>query len=228
MMDTLYLTRARLRRDPSIASIAPLLLPAGASPRAGAAHQLIWSLFAGTPDAQRDFLWREDQNGTFFILSCRTPGESPIFEIETKEFSPLLAVGDKLRFSLRANATRSLKEPNAARGKRADVVMAALKSVAPSERARVRPGLIIKEGRTWLEAQGTRHGFALAEGAYLRVDGYDQLQIPRVEKKPITVSAIEFDGVLTVADPVRFLAALVHGFGHAKAFGCGLMLVRRV
>lgn len=227
MTDTLYLTRARLRRDPSIASIAPLLLPTDASPRAGAAHQLMWSLFAGNPDAQRDFLWREDQSGTFFILSCRAPDESPVFNTETKEFAPLLAVGDKLRFTLRANATRSLKEPDAPRGKRADVVMAALKSVAPCQRASARPGLILKEGRAWLETQGTRHGFTLVEGADLSVDGYDQLQIPRVGNRPITVSTLEFDGALTVTDPVRFLASLARGFGHAKAFGCGLMLIRR-
>ena len=33
---------------------------------------------------------------------------------------------------------------------------------------------------------------------------------------------------LEVADPARFFDALVRGVGPAKAFGCGLMLVRRV
>ena len=227
MSPPLYLTRARLRRDPAIAAIAPLLLPADASPRAGAVHQLVWSLFAGNPDAQRDFLWREDQQGTFFILSPRPPSESPVFETETKEFAPVLAVGDLLRFSLRANATRSLKTPGAPRGKRADVVMAALKSVPVSERAEARPGLILETGRAWLEAQGTRHGFSLAGHAPLRVEGYDQLKLPRAGGRAISVSVLEFEGVLSVTDPSGFLGALAQGFGHAKAFGCGLMLIRR-
>lgn len=227
MTAPLYLTRAKLRRDPSIAAIAPLLLPAEPSPRAGAAHQLVWSLFAGDPDATRDFLWREDQHGTFFILSARPPGENPVFETETKEFAPTLAEGDSLRFSLRANATRSLKEPGTARGKRADVVMAALKSVPPGERNESRPGLIASTGRTWLEAQGARRGFTLVEGAALRVEGYDQLKLPRPGARAITISVLDFEGLLHVTDPARFLVALALGFGHAKAFGCGLMLIRR-
>jgi CRISPR system Cascade subunit CasE len=31
-----------------------------------------------------------------------------------------------------------------------------------------------------------------------------------------------------VTDPERFTAALVNGIGKARAFGCGLMLIRRV
>jgi CRISPR system Cascade subunit CasE len=38
---------------------------------------------------------------------------------------------------------------------------------------------------------------------------------------------LDFEGVLEVTDPVRFLAALANGFGRARAFGCGLMLIRR-
>lgn len=221
---TLYLTRARLRRHPAIATIGELLLPTPTSARAGAVHKLIWSLFAGDPAATRDFLWREDGQGTFYILSPRPPGESPVFDAETKAFTPNLAEDDLLRFSLRANATRSLKAPGATRGKRADVVMAALKPVPGGERDEVRPGLISSAGRSWLEAQGMRHGFALAE---LSVDGYDQLFLPRRGANPGKIGVLEFEGVLRVTSPEAFLSALAQGFGHAKAFGCGLMLIRR-
>ena len=34
--------------------------------------------------------------------------------------------------------------------------------------------------------------------------------------------------VLTVSDPLAFAVALAGGIGPAKAFGCGLLLVRRV
>jgi CRISPR system Cascade subunit CasE len=227
-MAPLYFTRARLRRAPALAAIGSLLLPSEASARVGAAHQLVWSLFAGDPGAVRDFLWREDQHGTFYILSSSLPGESPVFEAETKEFAPALAAGDRLRFSLRANATRSIKAEGAARGKRADVVMAALKAVPKAARAEARPGLIADAGSEWLAAQGERHGFALTEDAVLHVDGYDQLRLARPDARAITVSVLEFEGILQLTDPVRFLAALAKGFGHAKAFGCGLMLIRRV
>ena len=41
-----------------------------------------------------------------------------------------------------------------------------------------------------------------------------------------TSTAIE--GKLKIVDPDRFKQALLQGIGSAKAFGCGLMLVRRV
>jgi CRISPR system Cascade subunit CasE len=39
---------------------------------------------------------------------------------------------------------------------------------------------------------------------------------------------LDISGVLEVRDPARFLARLIQGFGRARAFGCGLMLIRRV
>ena len=44
---------------------------------------------------------------------------------------------------------------------------------------------------------------------------------------PIRFSVLDFTGVLEVRDPAAFLAAIARGFGRAKAFGCGLMLIRR-
>ena len=34
-------------------------------------------------------------------------------------------------------------------------------------------------------------------------------------------------GEITITDPAAFLSKLPLGFGSAKAFGCGLMLIRR-
>jgi CRISPR system Cascade subunit CasE len=39
---------------------------------------------------------------------------------------------------------------------------------------------------------------------------------------------LDISGVLEVHDPDRFLLRLAQGFGRARAFGCGLMLIRRV
>lgn len=223
-----YLTRAKLRPDASISAIAKTLLPDDASARAMTSHQLVWSLFAGDPNAKRDFLWREDQRGTFFILSPRPPAESAIFTTETKAFSPELTTGDLLRFTLRANATRSMKASPTARGKRADVVMAALKHLSKKERTDVRSQTIFEAGQKWLCAQGQRYGFELAnETSSLLVDGYTQLKILRRGERDLQVSLLEFSGALRVTDPACFLENLLKGFGHAKAFGCGLMLIRR-
>ena len=40
-------------------------------------------------------------------------------------------------------------------------------------------------------------------------------------------STLDFEGVLTVSDPDTLLPAIARGFGAAKAYGCGLMLIRR-
>jgi CRISPR system Cascade subunit CasE len=223
MTETL-LIRARLKRNPSIASIASLLLPDEASARAASSHRLVWSLFAGDPAQKRAFLWREDKDKTFFILAPQTPGASDIFDVETKIFAPDLAPGDLLHFSLRANATRAVKPPGSSgRGKRTDVVMASLPG--SGERAAARPTLVAEAGAAWLTVQGKKHGFRLA--APLDVDGYQTLKIQRPGARQIRISTLDFNGILQVTNPALFNAALLHGFGHAKAFGCGLMLIRR-
>ena len=37
----------------------------------------------------------------------------------------------------------------------------------------------------------------------------------------------DLTGEIAVTDPKAFLAKLAQGFGRAKGFGCGLMLIRR-
>lgn len=223
-MTEALLIRARLKRNASISAIASLLLPEEASARAGAAHRLVWSLFAGDTQQPRNFLWREDKESTFYVLTPHAPGVSEIFDVETKVFSPNLKPGDLLQFSLRANATRAIKPPGSrGRGKRADIVMARLH--AETDRASKRPAIIDEAGCAWLAAQGAKHGFALARPP--AVDGYETLEIPRPGARKITFSVLDFDGILKVTDAARFNAALLQGFGHAKAFGCGLMLIRR-
>jgi CRISPR system Cascade subunit CasE len=238
---SLYLSRVGLRRDAPVAAIAPLLFPEDPSERAGAVHRLLWTLFAGDGGKARDFLWRETVPGTgpgartaFYVLSARLPRDPHgLFRLETKDFAPALAPGDRLAFSLRANPviTRAAPAPEAPhrkkRGKRHDVVMDRLSAVAPGTRADVRRTLVEEAGRDWLVRQGERYGFRLREDLRpLRVDGYQQLRVPR-SGPDVRFSVLDFAGVLEVTDPERFLDRLAVGFGKAKAFGCGLMLLRR-
>ena len=43
----------------------------------------------------------------------------------------------------------------------------------------------------------------------------------------MSYSTLDFEGMLTVINPASFLPAIARGFGAAKAYGCGLMLIRR-
>lgn len=225
-MTALFLSRIRLRQETPVAALAKLLVPAEVGPRAAAAHRLVWAIFADGPERRRDFLWRQDRPGEYLALSARPPQPlHDIFGIETKEFAPVLAAGDRLAFRLHANPVVALPQGPGQRGKRADVVMHALHGLPQGERAALRLEKTIAAGRAWMARQGEAHGFR-PEGE-VGIDGYETMRLPREAGKPIRYSVLDFEGVLTVTDPTRFLTALPQGFGRARAFGCGLMLIRR-
>jgi CRISPR system Cascade subunit CasE len=224
-MSEMWLIRAQLRRDASVAALAPLLMPQDDNERALAAHRLIWSLMPADAAARRDFLWRDEGHGRFMVLAGRPPGDNTLFDVQAQSFAPHLAQGDRLRFVLRANPTASLSRPGR-RSHRVDVVMQALHGIPQTQRAAERPALIREAGQDWLTRLGQRHGFT-PEPDSLDIDGYRLWRIPRTGAEPIRLATLECGGVLRVDDPVPFLSALFAGFGRGRAFGCGLMLIRR-
>jgi CRISPR system Cascade subunit CasE len=235
-MTPLHLSRVRLRsgRGEVLSAIAPLLIPEDGSKRAGHAHRVIWLLFQDIVEADRDFLWRDEGDGRYLVLSPRPPSDQHgLFEIDSKEFAPALAAGDRLRFSLRANPTVARKgaldeqaRASRTRGKRVDVVMDAIYSLPKGERAEVRDQLAHEAGTAWLQAQGERSGFKLTSPP--EIGGYAQIPVERTKgRRPVGFSVLDFAGELEIIDPSAFLTKLASGFGGAKAFGNGLMLIRR-
>jgi CRISPR system Cascade subunit CasE len=226
-MNDLYLSRISLRDDPSITTLGAILFDTSGRHRSEVSRRLVWTLFADGPDRRRDFLWREDAIRRFYVLSHRPPEDRhQLFTVETKAFEPDLSSGDKLVFSLRANATISRPRGDSRAGKRDDVVMAVLKAIPSSGRAEARSEIIRREGLAWLRRQGLAAGFDFNDED-VGVDGYEPLTIRGNGKSAVKLTVIEFDGVLTVRDPDIFVAKVARGFGRAKAFGLGLMLLRR-
>lgn len=219
-MSDWWFSRIRMRPEAHVQAIAPLLLPSegDAGSILDARHRLLWTLFADTPDRRRDFLWREDRHGVFYVLSARPPQDRlNLFRMESKPFEPHLQAGDRLQFVLRANAVVTRE------GRRHDVVMDRLRRL-PGERADLRERCMQEAGEEWLRGQGARYGF---EPRHVRVEGYHQHRLPRRGAAPARFSTLDMRGVLAVTDPQAFLQRLRRGFGHARAFGCGLMLIRR-
>jgi CRISPR system Cascade subunit CasE len=232
MTAPLFFSRARLRNDGPIAALAPILLPPDHDQRLAVAHRLLWTLFSDGPDRRRDFLWREEgsgksvREGFFYILSMRAPSDSHgLFDLETKPFAPVLAEGDRLGFILRANAVVTRKDVEG-RSQRHDVVMDRLHKLQSGTRAAERRSAIDEAGRAWLDDQAQRHGFLVQKG--LSVDGYHTAEVERPGHRPVSFSTLDFSGALTIVQPHLFVAAIGQGFGKAKSFGCGLMLIRRV
>jgi CRISPR system Cascade subunit CasE len=233
----LYLSRARLRasRGEALAAIAPLLIPDGTKQQAGHAHRILWLLFQDIPDAKRDFLWRDEGGGRYLILSKRPPSDPMgVFELEAQPFEANLKRGDRLRFMMRANPVVTTKRAGSkmgangkSRGKRVDIVMDALHTVQRGEARRiVRDQLVTEKGSLWLAAQGERAGFILTRPPV--IDGYTQVAVERKRGRPAGFSVLDLAGEIAIVDPSAFLSKLTRGFGSAKAFGCGLMLIRRV
>jgi CRISPR system Cascade subunit CasE len=226
-MTELYLSRVRLRRaEASVAALARLLVPEDGPARTVAGHHLMWSLFSDGADRRRDFLWREEAPGHFLTLSGREPASSDLFEVESKPFEPVLTEGDRLGFALRANAVIARAAAPGQRGRRHDVVMDAIRDVPHGMRAERRQEAVVTAGRAWLERLGTTHGFTAEPST--AVDGYDRVTLPRKTGRPAVFGVMDLTGALRVDDPARFTAALAAGFGRGRAFGYGLMLIRRL
>ena len=233
----MYLTRAVLNKGAGIAALAPLLDPDDPNQALDAHHRLIWTLFPDK-DAARDFLWRADGRGRFYVLSHRMPVQSDLFlPLRSTEFAPAIASGDRLAFALRANATKDRRvqpdERGRYRNRRVDLVMHGLhsipgQSVLGADLASERPGRRMKVAdsvaATWLTALGRKSGFDVE---HVQVEDYSVRKLRRNKGPQITFGVLDIQGILAVSQSNRFLAALSRGFGRARAFGCGLMLIRR-
>lgn len=83
----------------------------------------------------------------------------------------------------------------------------------------------------WMVKQGERHGFSLTKddnNQYkLQNSSYRWHSIKSGKGIKSGFSSVDFLGDLEITDVERFTKALFGGIGRAKAFGCGLVIVRR-
>jgi len=198
-------------------------------------HGMVWRIFSDGARKDRDFIYRlemQESSPVIYAVSTAEPVDlDGIWAVEEKEYNPVLRTGQRLGFSLRANPIRS-KRDEERKQHRHDVVMDAKvlleQSGCPPDAMPSQEMLVQKEGFSWLSSRAEAAGFVVDEGM-VRADGYRQHRF----KKPkgthwVSISTIDFTGVLTVRDPERFEQALYAGIGPAKSFGCGLMLIRPV
>jgi CRISPR system Cascade subunit CasE len=206
-----------------------------------ASHQLLWRLF--TEQQQRCFLFREEQSSgissqkgmpEYLLLSQTSPAlDSEMFHIETKPFAPKLNKGDQLAFRLRANPTVSSKigEHAGKRGQRHDVMMHARKC---AEADGVKDALGLKQRMEqaavdWLIKDERAESLGVRFDAPPHIMAYGQHKSRKESQgQSISYSSVDYEGVLTVIEPDVLINQIAAGVGRAKAFGCGLMLLRRL
>ncbi|CDG83798.1 type I-E CRISPR-associated protein Cas6/Cse3/CasE [Janthinobacterium agaricidamnosum] len=214
-------------------------------------HQWLWQFFPSAKDQARDFIFRRHQVEStrsheplliprFYVVSARPPvAFSDAWLVDSRSYDPKLQSGQKLSFELRANPVVSKKNA-AGKSRRHDVVIDAKKRLllekgfSPDAKWRDwkdsedKPGLYALARETcleWLNRRAPDSGFKVLAAD---VDSYrQQKEKKKGADKPIEFSTVDFSGELEVTDVALFLQTLRQGLGHAKAFGCGLLLVKR-
>lgn len=188
-------------------------------------HRRIWRLFPGeeresrksNQETRQGFLFRmEDRQvgrpARTLVQSRRPPRSAQdLTLLGIREFNPKPLSGMRLRFLLTANPVKTIADDERES-----------KPAKVSEKCRV-PLLTEEDQLQWLKR---------------KLDGAAEIETATVLKHPPVrfrkanyagkVVPITYEGSLSVLGPQTLLSCLENGIGPAKAFGCGLLLVRRL
>lgn len=188
-------------------------------------HRAIWKIFPEKSEDDRDFLFtcldrRQGRNMPIILLSNEKPrwqiSEAVSLLDEPKSLADLsFKVGQMLRFKLTANPTKILTEQN-------------------DEKRKIRVPLIKEDQQAaWLKRK--LDGIVTIKKVVVQNEA--PLYFNR-KGKAGKIVPVSFEGILRVDNSEMFINELYQkrdkdgnycaGIGPAKAFGCGLMLVRRV
>lgn len=215
-----YFSRVRLLASSAARLALARQQAAGAAYRD---HALLWQLFSAE-EQSRDFLFRRyaDRPLSYYIVSDRMPqANSDLFAVETRPFDPQLEPGAWVRFDLRANPVIARKAADG-RSRRHDVLMDARRTVSSKDQ---QIEAMDQAALQWVKPRLVQAGLIVRESSVLST-GYTQHRLHQKGRK-ISFSSLDYSGVAQVQDPSALHRTLTEGIGHARAFGCGLLLVRR-
>jgi CRISPR system Cascade subunit CasE len=130
-----------------------------------------------------------------------------------KAIDPAVSTGQLLAFRLRANPTKRLgKTAASGQGKRVGLYK-------------------LEEQINWIQRKAHEHGFQIESvmpSQQQRILGDIPSKAPEASDKSVHKAkffGVQFDGILRITDPERFLVAIRSGIGSGKAFGFGLLSV---
>lgn len=187
-------------------------------------HRQLWHLFPGEDresrssddETRQGFLFRIEENATgrparLLVQSRRAPTRADgLLLVGSREITPCPSAGQRLAFVLTANPVKTIVDAqrDAKPGKQ-------------SEKCRV-PLIKEEDQRQWLLRKLSEAGEIEAVSVLPHAPLYF-----RKGNRGGKLVTTTFEGVMHVRDPDRLAALLENGIGPAKAFGCGLLLVRR-
>lgn len=181
-------------------------------------HRSLWALFPDRPEAKRDFLFHiEEQrvgHDTCLLLQSAVEPVKPAGEglrlIAKKPYPLQLRQGQRLSFLLAANPVKTIKDERERRNAKGNIKACRIPLLKDSEQ------------RQWLERKLA--GAAILDAVLMRPNSPLYF---RKQGKAGKIVPMTFEGVIQVTDPASLTKLIHDGIGPAKAFGCGLMLVRR-
>ncbi|MBI3371756.1 MAG: type I-E CRISPR-associated protein Cas6/Cse3/CasE [Betaproteobacteria bacterium] len=188
-------------------------------------HRQLWRLFPGeeketrlrSDDMRQGFLFRAEESGLgrtarLLVQSRQAPEIAQGLTIlGTREIRPEPSAGQRLCFILTANPIKTIVD-----AERRD------KPDKKSGKCRV-PLIRDEDQREWL----ARKFAGAAEVEAVTVQPRPPLYF-RKGGRGGKLACVTYEGVLRVTHSGNFISLLKNGIGHAKAFGCGLLLVRRL
>lgn len=188
-------------------------------------HRQLWHLFPGEDresrsngdETRQGFLFRVEDSAAgrparLLVQSRRAPTRADgVLLVGTREISPCPSAGQRLAFVLTANPVKTIID-----------VQRDAKAGKQSEKCRV-PLIKEEDQRHWLLRKLGEAG----EIEAVSVLPHPPLYFRKGNRGGKLVTAT-FEGVLCVKDANRLTDLLENGVGPAKAFGCGLLLVRRL
>lgn len=192
-------------------------------------HQWLWKCFDENENGQlsrADFIFRHDVLSNIpviYLLSERKPAESvKDWKISVNEFTGSANEGDLVQFSLRANPTVAITVDG--KQTRHDVLMHAKFQCRGADNTDVLAA-VDDAAKGWLVNREEMLGVQFISES-VEFSNYKQHKISK--ERNISISSLDYSGLLRVKDADVFNKKLCKGIGRAKAFGCGLMLVRHL
>jgi len=148
---------------------------------------------------------------------------------ETREYNPAFQNGQRLRFRIRVNLSKKIKESKKGTDLRKVKDMLDKKGRPKDQGKRValnwnddeNPDEVIRQ---WFSGKAQRCGFQIGEFRVIQL-GWVMGYKARGDMKMKFRSAL-LEGALEVTDAEKFSAAIANGIGAAKSFGFGLLSVK--
>lgn len=186
-------------------------------------HQRVWQAFGGRDGAPRDFLTRVDQIDDAHRLLVvsksppRKPDWCPTDCFQTKPIPEAFFAHPRYRFSLLANPTRKIVNPDKPRVVRADG------RLDRNKNSRRVPITRREDLLAWLQRKAESGGFSVDISAVRTIPrGREYFFKPGARG---VHNGTEFQGVLEVTNATLFRETFSRGIGSAKAFGFGLLVL---